>query len=267
MMQNSSYAPYLNTALRLLDEATALIEHLTGARTPTRKPDGTLVTQTDQAVDELLAKRLGEIYPTHAVLSEERTTTYDSALRFTWVVDPIDGTTNFARGLPIWGVSIGLLDWGVPAIGAVIFPSLHEVFAAEKGHGATLNSLPISTAADRRIDNQHFIMCCTRTGRRYRVDTPLKPRILGSAAYHMLKVADGSALAAIEATPKIWDLAAALLILAEAGGVIRPLGGSALPFPLPAQANDFRTQSFPLLAAANSDILAAVSAQVTEIGN
>lgn len=266
MMQNSSYAPYLDTALHLLDEATALIERLTGARTPTRKADGTLVTQTDQAVDELLAKRLGEIYPAHAVLSEERTTTYDPALRFTWVVDPIDGTTNFARGLPVWGISIALLEWGVPVVGAVGFPSLHETFSASKGFGAALNRLPIATAGDRRVDSQHFIMCCTRTGRRYRVDTPLKPRILGSAAYHLLKVADGSALAAIEATPKIWDLAAALLILAEAGGVVQPLSGRR-PFPVPARAGDFRTHSFPLLAAANPDILAAVSAQITEIGN
>lgn len=265
MTTNPTYKSYLDTALLLLDEAAALIDQLAGARTPTRKPDGTLVTETDQAVDELLGRRIAERHPTHAVLSEERITQYDPSVRFTWVIDPIDGTTNFARGIPVWGVSIALLEWGEPVVGVVGFPLLHEVFSATKDRSATLNAQPISTASERQVDNQHFIMCCTRTARRYRVSTPLKQRILGSAAYHLLKVADGSALAAIEATPKIWDLAAALLILAEAGGVIAGLGGR-LPFPVPPIPGDFRSQSFPLIAAANQDILNAVSAQVTEIG-
>jgi myo-inositol-1(or 4)-monophosphatase len=158
------------------------------------------------------------------------------------------------------------LEWGIPVVGVVGLPSLHEVFSATKDGGASLNSLPISTAPERSIDNQHFIMCCTRTGRRYRLMTPLKQRILGSAAYHLLKVADGSALAAIEATPKLWDLAAALLILAEAGGKLQPLGSGVPPFPVPPVVRDYRTVSFPLLAAANDDILAAVSAQVMEVG-
>lgn len=265
MTVSTSYDDFLATAKDLAQEAHDLIGQVVGARTASRKADGSLVTRTDRAIDALLSLRITERYPGHAVLSEEQVTTYDPAIRYTWVVDPLDGTTNFARGLPVWGISIALLDQGEPIVGVVRFPSLHEEFASVKGQGATWNSELVTTAPERTIDNQHFIMCCTRTGRRYRVTTPLKTRILGSAAYHLLKVADGSALAAIEATPKIWDLAAALLILAEAGGVAQPIGRGSLPFPVPPVASDFRNQSFPLIAAANLDVLQVVSRQVAEL--
>lgn len=259
------YDEFLATAKRLTQEADDLIDQVVGARAAARKADGTLVTRTDRAIDVLLSRRISELHPGHAVLSEEQVTTYDPAVRYTWVVDPIDGTTNFARGLPVWGISVALLEQGEPVVGVVRFPLLHEEFVAVSGQGATLNGERVTTAPERTVDSQHFIMCCTRTERRYRVNTPLKTRILGSAAYHLLKVADGSALAAIEATPKIWDLAAALLILAESGGAVQPLGRGRLPFPVPPVASDFRNQSFPLIAAANLDILQAVSRQVVEL--
>lgn len=265
MMVSRSYDDFLATARELVQEADDLIGQVAGARTASRKADGSLVTRTDRAIDALLSRRITERYPSHTVLSEEQVTTYDPAIRYTWVVDPLDGTTNFARGLPIWGISVALLDRGEPVVGVVCFPSLHEEFVAVKAQGATLNGASITTARERLVDNQHFIMCCTRTGRRYQVNTPLKTRVLGSATYHLLKVADGTALAAIEATPKIWDLAAALLILAESGGVTQPIGRGLLPFPVPPLASDFRNQPFPLIVAANLDILQAVSRQVTEL--
>jgi len=264
MPSTSPFSDFLDTATHLLDEASAVAVSMVDERTATRKFDGTLVTQTDQTIDDLLGRRLTASYPDHAILSEERNTHYDPTVRYTWVIDPIDGTTNLARGIPIWGISVGLLEWGDPVVGIAFFPLLREKYAAIKAMGATLNGAAISTAAERETDDQHFIMCCTRTGRRYRVETPLKSRIMGSAAYHLLKVADGSALAAIEATPKVWDLAAALLILSEAGGTIHPISNMSLPFPLAQVAADYKSRSFPLIAAANSDILASVVAGISE---
>jgi myo-inositol-1(or 4)-monophosphatase len=107
-------------------------------------------------------------------------------------------------------------------------------------------------------------MLCTRTLRRYTVTSPLKHRILGSAAYHIAAVANGSALAGIEATPKLWDLAAALLILTEAGGSYRTLDGRPSLFPLAVDVpTDFAPIAFPLLTAANMHILGEMNQHVT----
>ena len=218
-----------------------------------RKADGTLVTLADERNDRLITEGIKAAYPDHAVLSEEQDTVYDPANEFTWVIDPIDGTTNFARGLLIWGVSIGLLHRGQPVVGVVHFPLLQETYAAMTGRTATRNGEQIQSALDKEAGDQQLIMKCTRTARHYRVATPLKARILGSAAYHMVKVADGTALASIETTPKIWDLAAVAVILSEAGAVLTTLDDEPI-FPTPAVRHDYLSHSYPSLAAANKDI-------------
>ncbi len=226
-----------------------------------RKRDGTLVTQADEQADALISRRIQERLPGHNVLSEEQTTTYDPSVEYTWVVDPLDGTTNYARGLLIWGVSIGLLRYGRPVLGVVHFPMLNELFTGLAGQGAWLNGQPIVTAPETQMDDQHLYTKCTRTHRYFHVDIPLKPRMLGSAAYHMLKVADGTALAGIESTPKVWDLAGAHIVVTEAGGQIRYLDGSRI-FPLPGQALDYAARSKPVLAAANPILFQAVRAAI-----
>ena len=134
-------------------------------------------------------------------------------------------------------------------MGVLAFPLLGEVFSAMRGNGAYRNQHPIVVSTVAAPDDQHFIMHCTRTPRCYTLTTPLKPRVLGSAAYNIAKVADGTALAGIEATPKIWDLAAALLILEEAGGVYAPLDDQPKLFPLVGVAQDYGRRSMPLMAA------------------
>ncbi|MCB0148782.1 MAG: inositol monophosphatase, partial [Caldilineaceae bacterium] len=173
-----------------------------------RKRDGTLVTATDLAIDRMIADRLAVTYPTHHVLSEEQTTSYDPGADFTWVIDPVDGTTNFARGMPVWGVSVALLQHGQPVAGVVDFPMVQERFTTAAGAGAWRNGERIYTANNDLADDELLMMRCTRTDKLFDVRLPLKARIYGSAAYHLCKVADGSALAGIEATPKVWDLAA-----------------------------------------------------------
>ncbi len=241
-----------------VSELEVAIFHHSVAR---RKRDGTLVTQADEQADALISARLQDRFPDHNVLSEEQTTTYDPSVEYTWVVDPLDGTTNYARGLPIWGVSMGLLRYGRPLLGVVHFPILHELFTAVLGQGARLNDQPIASSPETQVDDQHLYTKCTRTHRYFHVDTPLKPRMLGSAAYHMLKVADGTALAGIESTPKVWDLAGAHIVVTEAGGQIRYLDGSAV-FPLPGQALDYAARSKPVLAAANPALFQIMRAAI-----
>jgi myo-inositol-1(or 4)-monophosphatase len=212
------------------------------------------VTRTDEQIDALVTERIGAAFPTHAVLSEERTTAYDAGAEYTWVIDPVDGTTNYARGLPVWGVSVALLHNGVPIVGVVDFPLLGERFAATLGRGATCNGEAIATATAEQVDDQNFLMKCTRTDNLFEIRSPLKSRIMGSAAYHVCKVADGSALAGIEATPKVWDLAAAYLIVAEAGGLLTRSNGEAI-FPLPAHSMEYAKIISPIFVAANTAML------------
>jgi myo-inositol-1(or 4)-monophosphatase len=244
-----------NAAQQIIAGADQLLLEAFGNVTAIRKSDGSLVTQADHAVDEYITTQLHAIYPDHAVLSEERNTIYAPAVPFTWVIDPLDGTTNFARGVPIWGISVALLFHGLPVIGLLSFISLREQYEAIVGSGALCNGRTIHTDESIKADTQHFLMLCTRTPRRYRIDTPLKPRILGSAAYHIASVAGGNALAAIEATPKLWDIAASLLILTEAGGTYRSLDDRPAIFPLPAERQSYERASFPLIAAASQSIL------------
>ncbi|MBX3052163.1 MAG: hypothetical protein KF753_11845 [Caldilineaceae bacterium] len=218
-----------------------------------RKSDGTLVTEADEKANDLIVQAIQATWPRHAVLSEEGSTRYDPAAEYTWVIDPLDGTTNFARGLPIWGVSIALLRAGAPVAAVVDFPLLGEVYAAWLGGGAFCNDEPLLTDQTATIDNQHLFTQCTRTRRRLRIRSPLKARMLGSAAYHLLALARGVSLVAVESTPKVWDLAGAVLVAQEAGAHVTGLDGSAL-FPLPAQAQDYAAISRPTLAAANQQV-------------
>jgi len=255
---NHPYAEELIFAERLAAEAAALALSQFGHATARRKYDGTLVTATDEAVDLLIAERIAAAYPDDAVLSEERVTHYDPSVGRTWVIDPLDGTTNFARGFPTWGVSIALLEEGAPVVGVVHFPALEEVFAATVGGGATCNGVAIHTLPDTTVlgDDQVF-MECTRTRRLFSVNLPFKNRILGSAAYHLCKVAQGCALGGIEGTPKVWDIGAAALILQEAGGVLQRLEPDTPPiFPLEGVAGEYGARSMPLVHGANDSVIA-----------
>jgi myo-inositol-1(or 4)-monophosphatase len=254
MNSNSEYQPYMNFAAELATECGQVAAETFGLHNARRKSDGTLVTKTDEQIDRLISTHIIDAYPNHAILSEEQSTIYDPADDFTWVVDPVDGTTNFAHGMPIWGVSIALLHCGQPVVGVLDFPLLHEQYHAVLGHGASRAGERISASLLTEVDDQQLIMKCTRTDRLYRLRTPLKSRIMGSAAYHLCKVADGTALAGIETTPKVWDLAAAYLIVREAGGVIVAVDGDAI-FPLKAERRDYKERSITTLCAANPAIL------------
>jgi len=258
----SHWTPYLDFAVALAAECSQYAVSQFRCHPAERKDDGSLVTATDRAIDRLISERIGHIYPGHAVLSEEQTTRYDADAEFTWVIDPIDGTTNFARGLPVWGVSIALLQHGQPVVGVVDFPLVGEQFTAVAAEGAWRSGDAIHTYTGDAIGDEQLLMKCTRTDRRLRINTKLKTRICGSAAYHLCKVADGTALAGIEATPKVWDFAAAWLIIVAAGGVItdwqqRPI------FPLPAVSQEYGAAPTPLFVAANPAIMGQLLAGVT----
>jgi myo-inositol-1(or 4)-monophosphatase len=189
------------------------------------KDDGSLVTESDRWADREIRSSLGAAFPDHEILSEEDLHIFTDA-EWTWVIDPLDGTTNFTRGLPLWGISIGLLYRGEPVFGYVYFPPVNQAFhgywAGNTGLdlpvGAYLNQLPIHVSHEQPSQN-HFFNFCARSLHIWQPGFPYKIRMLGVATYNFLAVASGASLGGVEATPKIWDLAAVWAIVHAAGGV------------------------------------------------
>jgi myo-inositol-1(or 4)-monophosphatase len=188
------------------------------------KADGSLVTQSDEWADREIRSSIATVFPDHAILSEENEHGFTDA-QWTWIIDPLDGTTNFTRGIPLWGISIGLLYYGQPVFGYVYFPPVNQRFygywAGETGldlpTGAFLNDQPIHVSLDAPSGN-HFFSLCARSLQIWQPGFPCKIRMLGVATYNFLAVAAGSSLGGVEATPKIWDLAAVWAIVHAAGG-------------------------------------------------
>jgi myo-inositol-1(or 4)-monophosphatase len=228
--------------------------------TASLKADKTVVTEADLAADAIITEQIKANYPQDAILSEESQPTIDHLEKAVWVIDPLDGTTNFSLGIPIWGVSIARVVNGEPETAALYFPVLNELYTAQKGEGTFLNGKPVQPNPDTKIQQTSFFTCCTRTHRRYHVTVPYKTRILGAAAYDFAAVARGAALLGFQATPKIWDLAAGWLIVEEAGGVVEALE-SQKPFPLDPTI-DYAAFSFPTIMAANAELTRKAHSQI-----
>ncbi len=242
------------------------------------KSDGSLVTQTDEWSDRQLRQALQTSFPTHGLLSEETSHTLPET-DWCWVIDPLDGTTNFARGIPLWGISLGLLYKGTPIFGYVEIPPLHQAFygywpeaANELGcpTAAYWTDLadPTGTAEEIHSNNEalspsHCFSFCTRSihvlNHPKRPDTafPCKIRMLGVATYNLLTVGLGSTMGGTEATPKIWDIAATWPIVQAAGAQWHFLSDAPI-FPLKINEN-YKATNFPCLVVARPELTEAFS--------
>lgn len=195
------------------------------------KDDGSPVTPTDVEVNRRLAEAVTAAFPDHTMLSEELDTHHGDA-EWTWIVDPIDGTSNFTAGLPYWCVSIAVTHQGRPVFGLVDAPPIGACYQAVRGEGATRNGEPIRIRErvdfdDRR--NAHVpLLLATAMARRGAPRVRLNPRVMGAAALDLCLVAEGIAAAAISSKPKVWDHAAGGLIVQEAGGAYLTLSGEPL---------------------------------------
>lgn len=248
MPKNLKTDEYLTFARRLARDVGQQLKLDTGRAPATLKRDGTLVTDADKEADRAFVSAIRERFPGHGIISEEQETVYHGQ-RFCWVIDPIDGTTNFARGLAIWGISIALLHKGRPLLGILEFPMLSQQYHAVRDGGAFLGQNRLRVREPSAHEQTEFLTVCSRTRRYFEVTLPYKVRALGCVAYHLASVASGSVTVSVEASPKVWDLAAGWLMIQEAGGVVGPLlDDSPLPFPLVA-GRDYARRPFPLLSA------------------
>ncbi|MGA8614673.1 MAG: 3'(2'),5'-bisphosphate nucleotidase CysQ [Xanthobacteraceae bacterium] len=194
------------------------------------------VSEADIAVDKLLRERLGEAEPGAGWLSEESVDDPARlAARFVWIVDPIDGTRAYIAGLPEWVVSAALVDNGRPVAGCLFAPVSGEFFAAVAGGGATCNGAAISVSPGRELGGIRIAGPKNFLEKLPAFEPPanIVPRI-PSLALRLARVAQGTLDATIAGgNSHDWDLAAADLLVHEAGGALTPLGGEPLTYNRP----------------------------------
>ncbi len=195
-----------------------------------------LVTDADHRAEQRIIDIIQEAFPTHCILAEERGMTEQPSSRYRWVIDPLDGTTNFAHCFPAYCVSIGLECEGRGIMGVVYDPTRDELFTAQIGHGAHLNGARISVSMTDHLDRALLV-----TGFAYDIrDTPnnnlnhfarfaLKVQGLrrtGTAALDLCYVAAGRFDGFWEVKLNPWDMAAGVVILNEAGGKVTDFKGA-----------------------------------------
>ncbi|QSB15692.1 histidinol-phosphatase [Natronosporangium hydrolyticum] len=207
------------------------------------KPDLTPVSDADTAVERALRATLARTRPRDGVLGEEFGVTEAAAGPGSrqWVIDPIDGTKNFVRGVPIWATLIALMEGDEPVVGLVSAPALGRRWWAAKGHGAyagrhTAAASPISVSGVKRIADASFcysdLIGWEQNGRLAAVldimRSSWRNRAYGDFYGHML-VAEGAVDAMVEPELSLWDVAALVPIVTEAGGTFTDLDGNAGP--------------------------------------
>lgn len=197
-----------------------------GRATATRKADNSFVTQADTEIEQMLRERITTTYPDHGTLGEEQGA-YQLDSPYVWVIDPIDGTASFVAGLPVWGIAIGLLHHGTPAMGVFYLPITDECYWSDGAGRAFCNDQPLTVSDPPTFDSEHGILVPSEAHRRYRIDFPGKTRSTGSSAAHCCYVANGGHIAALLGYAHLWDIAAVLPIVAGAGGNAEMLNGDA----------------------------------------
>lgn len=216
----------------VLDDLGPWLLSRSGTLDSAAKSDGTPVTAADHEADERLEAAIAAAFPEHGVLSEESTTVAPDR-SWCWVIDPIDGTSNFTAGLPYWCVSVALCLDGRPQLAVVDAPPLRQRTVAVRGDGTTRDGHRVHVRD--RVDwrdgrNRHVpVMLTTGTARRARAaGLRLNARVMGATALDLATVANGAAAASVAMIPKVWDVAAGSLLVEEAGGAVSTLHGDPL---------------------------------------
>ena len=234
-------------AIEIAREAGIFLkDKLNSVHTIDYKGEINLVTEVDKISEEMITSKINALFPDHDILAEEFTD-IDRGSDFRWIIDPLDGTTNYAHGYPYFCVSIALERLNTMTVGIVYDPMLDEMFVAEKGKGAFLNDREIHVSNTRGI-----IKSLLATGFPYDIredsdnnlnyfnEMILKAQAIrraGSAALDLAYVAAGRFDGFWELKLNPWDIAAGWLLVEEAGGIVTDMGG-----------NDYHLESSSILA-------------------
>jgi len=216
------------------ETGTFLRSKLNSAHTIDYKGKINLVTEADKISEEMITSKINHLFPDHDILAEEFTyTNKDSDFR--WIIDPLDGTTNYAHGYPVFCISIALQKLDEIILGVIYNPMLKEMFVAEKGEGAFLNGRETHVSATIRIKESliatgfpYDIREDSQNNLNYFNEMIMKARAIrraGSAALDLAYVAAGRFDGFWEIKLNPWDTAAGWLMVEEAGGVVTDIWG------------------------------------------
>lgn len=200
-----------------------------------RKADRSLATNLDREAERIIVERIKQHFPGHGIIAEERGTEKSDS-DYIWLIDPLDGTHNFIRGIDIFGVSIGVMHRGEYVTGAVYLPIQEEFYHGEKGNGAYKNGARIAVST---VDNLAESTLSFDTDLKSEADRKLRVlketaagsfnlRMFGASVRTLTYLAEGKIDAAIEFNDKPWDFAGGVSILEEAGGKITTFQGAPL---------------------------------------
>jgi len=192
------------------------------------KFDEELVTAAELHLTDYFHNRLHKQFPEHQVLQynlEDREYTHDNK-RHLWICDPIDGGDNFQTGIPIWGISLALLENFWPIFGVIYMPATGDLFHAQAGQTAFRDKEKISISAQKNVDDESLLLTYSRFHLQYNSRFPGKLRNLGCTSAHICYVAMGRADAAVIANESFQGLAAARVLIEAAGGKILKMDGS-----------------------------------------
>ncbi len=194
------------------------------------KPDGSVVTNADREVEVFLRERLAQLQPGSAVWGEEFGFAEDGP-GGVWLVDPVDGTTNFSLGSPLWGVSIAFYHAGEVLAGAVALPDLGETYSCIAGGGVDLDGRTLLPLASGPIDSGSPVSVSDSPMKRHpRQPWPGKLRCGGAVCVDGCFVASGRLRGLVGMREKLYDIAAVALFVTELGGIVRYADGRPLRF-------------------------------------
>jgi histidinol-phosphatase len=223
-------------ALELADLADAITTERfqAGDLAVETKPDLSPVTEADRAVEQVLRKRIGEEWPGHSVVGEEFGADEKGSAR--WILDPIDGTKNYVRGLPVWATLIALERDGRVEVGVASAPALHRRWWAARGQGSFVDGRRIHVSRVADLGDAVLSYASLTSWEQHGMGEEFltlaracwRTRGFGDFWSHML-VAEGAADLAVEPEVEVWDLAAPQVIVEEAGGRFTNLDGIPTP--------------------------------------
>jgi myo-inositol-1(or 4)-monophosphatase len=220
-----------------------------------KESQSSIVTEADFASDRAVRELIGRKFPEHNLISEETGFTNNNS-EYTWVVDPLDGTSNFAAGIPWFGVLITILKNSEPYMAGAYLPCWKATYFAEKGHGAFRNGEILPQLGNNPLKNSLFAFCVDYTDDvaflekgmdiyRYLVRSSRNIRTT-NCLIDFIHVAEGKFGGVLNLYTRIWDICGLGLIISEAGGIMQYADGSAVTYDLKENISEI---NFPVLAA------------------
>lgn len=195
------------------------------------------VTKYDYQAQKQILRIIATHFPNHSLLAEEGVSIAKKS-EYEWIVDPLDGTNNFSKGIPLFATTLALAKRGQILVGVTIFPSQNEIYRAAHRRGAYLNDKKIKVSQTKKsrgalvglsmLRSKEALELGVATFRKL-MNIPVKPRIFGSIASDLARVAAGKLDAAVFNHTKPWDIAAGIILVKEAGGKISHLGNEKSP--------------------------------------